>query len=256
MNTKEYISSGIVETYVLGLASEDERIEFENMCNQYPEVLDARTAFELSLENQAMEYAVVPSAEVKSRILAEINATGKVIPLQAAPVRKMNWMNYAAAASVLLLAGSVYYNVTLINQNNVLQADNKMLQSDFVTAIAKLDNIEKDIQVLTENPNIKMAAMNGLDASPKSYATVYWDTTSHDVYLLANNLPVPASNQQYQLWAIFDGKPVDLGVFDMKKEKLLIQAKNAQGAEAFAITLEKKGGSPTPQGTMYVMGKL
>ena len=98
--------------------------------------------------------------------------------------------------------------------------------------------------------------MGGLEASPASFATVYWDTASHDVWLLANNLPMPASDKQYQLWAIFDGKPVDLGVFDIKKEKLLIRAKNAQGAEAFAITLEKKGGNPTPAGDMYVMGKL
>jgi len=76
--------------------------------------------------------------------------------------------------------------------------------------------------------------------------------------LLANNLPVPASDKQYQLWAILDGKPVDLGMldFDLKQKKLLVHMKNTRGAQAFAITLEKKGGNSTPQGTMYVMGKL
>ena len=102
-----------------------------------------------------------------------------------------------------------------------------------------------------------MASMKGMDISPQSHATVFWDTTTHDVYLLINNLPTPTNDKQYQLWAIFNGKPVDLGVFDIKKEKLLVQAKNAQGAEAFAITLEQKGGSPSgPKGDMYVMGKL
>ena len=33
--------------------------------------------------------------------------------------------------------------------------------------------------------------MKGMEISPASYATVYWDTTSHDVYLLVNNLPTP-----------------------------------------------------------------
>ena len=51
MNTQEYISSGIVESYVLGLASEEERREFEKMCNQHPEVLAARNAFEIALED-------------------------------------------------------------------------------------------------------------------------------------------------------------------------------------------------------------
>lgn len=249
MNVQEYISSGIVESYVLGLASEEESREFEQLCSQYPELLTARTSFELAMEKQAMENAIAPGAAVKSKIFEQIAGTGKLVTMQRVAAKKTNWFKYAAAASVILLAGSLYYNLTLYNKN-------KDLQNNYNTTVAKLNDVEKDIQILQQNPNIKMASMKGLDASPQSYATVYWDTTSHDVYLLANNLPLPASDKQYQLWAIFDGKPVDLGVFDMKKEKLLIQAKNAQGAEAFAITLEKKGGSTTPEGTMYVMGKL
>jgi anti-sigma-K factor RskA len=250
VDIQEYISSGIVESYVLGLASPEERSEFEQLCKQHPELLAARTAFELALEKQAMDNAIAPPAGLKNKILAELDSpAAKVIPMQSAPVKNLNWLKYASAACVALLAGSIYLNVSLSNKN-------KNLQSNYNNTVAELSDIKKDIQVLQSNPNVKMAAMGGLEASPASFATVYWDTASHDVWLLANNLPIPASDKQYQLWAIFDGKPVDLGVFDIKKEKLLIRAKNAQGAEAFAITLEKKGGNPTPAGDMYVMGKL
>lgn len=250
MNIQEYISSGIVESYVLGLASDEERREFEKSCDQYPEVLAARTAFELALEKQAMENAIAPSVDLKNKIAEQIGATGKVVSMQLAPERKISWLKYTAAASVILLAGSLYYNVTLYNRN-------KNLRGDYDITAARLNDMEKDIQILQQNPNVKMASMKGMEISPASYATVYWDTTSHDVYLLTNNLPIPASDKQYQLWAIFNGKPVDLGVFDIKKERLLIQAKNTQGAEAFAITLENKGGNPTPtMEKIYVMGKL
>lgn len=251
MNIKEYISSGIVESYVLGLASPDERSEFEQLCKQYPELPEARIAFELALEKQAMDNAIIPDAGLKNKILAELDssATAKVITMQTAPAKNLNWLKYAAAACVALLAGSIYLNISLSNKN-------KSLQNNYNNTMAELGEVKKDIQTLIGNPNIKMASMKGMPVSPQSYATVYWDTTSHDVYLLTNNLPIPASNKQYQLWAIFDGKPVDLGVFDIKKERLLIQAKNAQSAEAFAITLEEKGGSPAPKGDMYVMGKL
>jgi anti-sigma-K factor RskA len=250
MNVQEYISGGIVESYVLGLASDEERREFEQMCNKYPEVLAARTAFELALEKQAMENAIAPPAGLKDKIAEKVGATGKVVSIQSTPVKNISWLKYGAAASVILLAGSIYYNISLYNKN-------KTLQNNYDNTTARLNDMEKDIQILQQNPNVKMASMKGQEISPLSYATVYWDTTSHDVYLLANNLPLPASDKQYQLWAIFNGKPVDLGVFEIKKEKLLIQAKNARGAEAFAITLEKKGGSPTPSmDKMYVMGRL
>jgi hypothetical protein len=50
VNVKEYILSGIVESYVLGLAPEVEQQEFEALCKQYPEIAKAKLEFELSLE--------------------------------------------------------------------------------------------------------------------------------------------------------------------------------------------------------------
>lgn len=245
----------MVESYVLGLASEEERNEFETLCKQYPELVEARTVFELALEKQAIQNAIAPPAFLKNKILTELAspAPAKIVSLHATPAKSMNWLKYAAAACLLLLAGSIYLNVTLSNKN-------KDLQSNYNNTVAELSDIKKDIAVLQANPNVKMAAMGGLEVSPKSFATVYWDTASHDVWLLANNLPAPPTDMQYQLWALLDGKPIDLGMldYDLKQKKLLVRMKNAAGAQAFAVTLEKKGRAniATPEGSMYVMGKL
>jgi anti-sigma-K factor RskA len=252
VNSQEYISSGIVESYVLGLASDEERREFEQACKQYPEVLAARTAFELSLEKQAMENAITPATDLKNKIFNEINTSGKVVSMHQATVKKVNWFKYAAAASIVLLAGSVYWNIMLSNKN-------KSLQNNYNNTVAELGDLKKDVQVLQQNPAIKMAAMNGQEASPKSFATVYWDTTSQDVYLLVNNMPKPASDKQYQLWAFLDGQPIDMGLIEITEKPLqLYRLKKAQAAQAFAITLEKKGRPDItkPEGTVYVLGKL
>jgi anti-sigma-K factor RskA len=256
VNTQEYISSGIIESYVLGLASDEERSEFEQMCTQYSEIREARTAFELSLEKQAFEHAITPSAAVKKNILTSIGATGKIVSLDETVKTKsrpaFGWFKLAAAASVLLLIGSVYLNV-------VLSGKNRTLTESYSTTVAELDNLKKDIQVLQQNPHVKMAAMNGLPASPSSYSTVYWDTASHDVYLLINNMPKPASEKQYQLWALLDGKPIDMGIIDITDKPLqLYRLKKAQAAQAFAITLENKNRTDIskPEGDMYVLGKL
>ena len=67
MNIKEYISSGVVESYVLGLLTAQERFEFEQYCEAYPELKAARNAFELAIEKQAMENALKPPASVKEK---------------------------------------------------------------------------------------------------------------------------------------------------------------------------------------------
>ncbi len=72
MNIQEYISSGIVESYVLGLADREECAEFERMCAAHAEVRRAREFFELALEEEAMSNAITPSKNIKSKNFAEI----------------------------------------------------------------------------------------------------------------------------------------------------------------------------------------
>jgi len=253
VNAQEYISSGIVESYVLGLASEEERHEFEQICAQYPEVLAARDLFEMALEKQAMENSIMPPAELKEKIIQEISGGAKVIPLTHRIKPQANWWKFTAAAAIIILAGSIFWIISLQNKN-------AKLQKDYDNSVARLNEMQDDMHVMIDKKSVKMAALKGMDVSPGSYTTVYWDTASHDVYLLANNLPAPPTDKQYQLWAMLDGKPVDLGMldFDVRQKKLLVRMKNAQGAQAFAITLEKKDrpDPSKPAGDMYVMGKL
>lgn len=247
MNIQEYISSGIIESYVLGLASAEERSEFEKFCAQYPEVLQARIAFEISIEQQAMENVVAAPGGLKQKLFDAIGISDKGIKT-VAPVIKMNWLKYAVAACLILLAGSLYWNYSL-------QQKNKELTKKLNDSGETLAQLEQDIKVLQGNPAIKMARMDGTTISPQSFATVYWDTASHDVYLLMNNLPKPANDKQYQLWAFIDGKPVDMGLLELSEKPLqLYRMKNALTAQAFAITLEKRGNGPIPHGAVYVKG--
>jgi anti-sigma-K factor RskA len=98
--------------------------------------------------------------------------------------------------------------------------------------------------------------MVGTKVAPKSSANIYWDSTSTNVFLVVKNMPKLPSDKQYQLWALIDGKPKDLGVFDATDDKVILKMKNTQKAQAFAITIEKTGGSPSPTlDSMQSLGK-
>jgi anti-sigma-K factor RskA len=264
VNVKEYISSGVIESYVLGLATGAEREEFEQMCKQYPEIAEARTAFELALEEQLLQDAPAPPAFLKDKIQQAITNEVTIADTngveEEVPVRQMNIWKWVAAASIILLAGSVYWAVTTNKKYQDLQVTNNKLEQDLNQTKENYALLQADKEMLTK-PGMKMVALKGTQVAPHAYTTVYWDTTgaTKDVYLLINNLPQPVSDKQYQLWALLDGKPIDLGVVDyeISKKKLLVKAQNVQNAQAFAITLENKGGSPTPSlDKMYVMGQL
>lgn len=275
MNTQEYIQSGIIESYVLGMASPAEAAELEQLCLQYPEIKQALTNFELALEANTLAKAVAPPPHLKQQIFTAlqsefISEKNKVVektqalvtPLNETPVVKMNQSSrFLAAASIILLVISGGMNIyfyskfkettqqyqALVLEKNTLQANNQIMQT-------KSLDMYNSMQMMTD-PNMKKVSMPGIAGKELNYATVFWDMKSKDVYILPNKLPQPASGKQYQLWAIVDGKPVDAGV--LSDCAGLCKMKNIPAASMFAITLEKSGGSETPTlSEMYVAGKV
>ena len=258
MNLQEYIASGIIESYVMDLASESERAEFEQLCTQYPELVAARKDFEERLEEYASEHAVAPPPEVKVKVLEAIGSSpgsrpvpssnpSKIITMEnsKSPVRSSGWLRFIAAASVILLVGMIWLYYQTSSQNKELSNTNDRLKERLNSTDSILHQIVEE-QKIVKDPNTTVVNMVGTQVAPRSSANIYWDSASTNVFLVVKNMPKLPSDQQYQLWALIDGKPSDLGVFDATDDKVILKMKNTQKAQAFAITIEKKGGSPSP----------
>jgi len=249
---------------VLGLATDEERRELDALARRYPEIAEARDRFEQQLEASLLADAPAPPAFLKERIGQAIaGETARVVPVshaskEQAPVRNLNPWKWVAAAAVLLLAGSLYWAVSINNRIEQLQGqatDQARISRELEETRRRLEAMQNEKEAL-QKPDVKSVDLAGLPTAPKSSVTVFWDSTNKDVYLMVRNLPRPANDRQYQLWALIDNKPVDLGVFELRQERLVVKMKNVQKAQAFAITLEPKGGSASPTGNMYVYGKL
>lgn len=280
MDIKIYIESGIIESYVLGLAEPEEILEIERLKEEYPEVQQGIDDFSIAIEEQAFRNAVTPPQAIKEQLLALLqfgqgSISGHDTPLVVAynsslnhdnPVVSIatsttNWKFLAAASIILFIVSAIanllLYNrytstkseyAALINERNTLQANNQVFQTRL-----------KDYQSASEmmaDPTIAMVQLKDPSHKNDNMTTVFWDSKSKDVYLLTNKLPAPNKNQQYQLWALVDGKPVDAGMLDPQCTSLC-KMKNIPKAQAFAITLEKAGGSPVPtMDQLYVMGNI
>ena len=249
MNIKEYISSGVVESYVLGLLSAQERFEFEQYCETYPELKAARQSFELAIEKQAMENAVPPPGDIRQKVLSAIQQTpkaSKIITMEPTTSRRSSGFSWLAAASVILFIVAGYFAYTFYDQNKKLKKSNEEMTAEL--------NERKKL----EGENVTVVNMVPMKPNAPS-ANIYWDTTSSNVYMLVKNMPKLASDKQYQLWSLIDSnglKPTSLGLFDGGKERVIIKMDNAQRADAFAITIEKRGNTEGPDlGQLQNMGK-
>ena len=272
MDIQEYIQSGIIESYVLGLASAEESAEVEKLSLQYPDVKQAINEFSVLFEQQAFENAVTPPQDVKGTIMAAIREEAKGAPLVSLPEngkaftdipsKSFRLWKMVAAASVILLVISTalnfyFYNQyrdrnnayqALLSERNTLQASNQLYQTH-------LREWQNAAEMMADTAMI-MIKMPGIAGKKQHEATVFWNTKNKDVYVMPNKLPNPGSGKQFQLWALVDGKPVDAGVLDPGCTGVC-KMKNIPRAQAFAITLENQGGSPTPtMQQMYVLGKV
>ena len=277
MGASRYISSGLIEAYISGLAAPKESQELETAIVEYPEVATAVEDCRLGMEHYIMLQAVTPPPIIKENLISIIaneeverldgTAAENAQIIEDTPVRKLyvssSW-RWLAAAAFLLLLGSVFLNYIYFTRYNeykvryeALVTTHNSLASEENIYRTRLEQMEHSLDII-KDPSMKTVQMPGTKLLPTAMATVYWNRTSKEVFLIPNNLPQPAADKQYQLWAIVDGKPVDMGVFDVNrsKEELMQKMKSVDNADLFAITLENKGGSPTPTlNQMYVAGK-
>lgn len=281
MDVQRYISSGIIESVVAGLATDPEVRELQAAVEQYPEVKAAADAAQQDMERYVTMQSVPPPVDLKDRIYQALNneatpetahAGGAAAEEYAAyeeeprePVRVSVAWCYIAAAVAIGLIVSIVFNVTYRNSLNewkgkyeALVADQQSLTRQNEVFQTRIAQSEEMVSMLS-SPSVKKVMMSTTRRDhPESKAIVFWNASSQEVYLSVNSLPEPAADQQYQLWAIVNNRPIDAGVFDTgDKAKGFQKMKGIATAQYFAVTLEKKGGNPTPTLTaMHVIGKV
>lgn len=277
MNIKEYIESGILDAYVLGALSEAERAEVQANIAKYPEVAAEVVAIEDSMQLFAESNAEMPPIGLKDDIWAAIEDSGiatpmsddesempKQIPLPVAERRQQ--IGWQRAAVWIALVGSVLTNFLLWNQNNTsgqkvdtlaAVVDSMKAQEANLTALVDAYKKEKDMSM---DPTMKMVVMHSMKDDKGMAGTIYWSQDKGNAYLALHNMPMPPKGKQYQLWVIQDGKPVDMGVIsnDMVAQGIMHKvAKSVSSGQAFAISLEDEGGSPSPNmEQIYVLGSV
>lgn len=248
MDLQQYISSGILELYVSGQLSPEETQEVERMANQYAEVRQEIAEIELAIAQFATSTFAAPASDaLLDRIMAEIQPDEAATPVvaPAAKIRSFDWRWVAVAAGIALLI-SLALNFYQFQQLDLAEQQIAQLENTQQGFAERLEAADRNLTIFTD-PQNRFIALNGVGATPEAKAQVVWKAEAEQVYFQFSALPQPAANQQYQLWAIVDGKPVDAGVLEFDASVQLAKSIALTGTvSAFAVTLEPLGGSVSP----------
>ena len=182
---------------------------------------------------------------------------------KAKQARGVNTRSVAAASVILVLAAGALF---FMKSNELGKAETELakLKDEFKAndqliedLKLKIDDYDTKQSFITDDRTMTIA-LAGTTISPEAKVKAYWNKKDGEVMLVGMNLPQHEIDKQYQLWAIVDGTPVDLGMLDANNPNTELTKKVKSGnVDAFAITLERKGGSPTPNlDQLYVIGNV
>lgn len=173
------------------------------------------------------------------------------IPIQGRTARKTFWTTStlaAMAAALVLFVTTAVFAVLWLNTNS------------------KLDQAEQNRQALAAilaAPQLKTAVLQPTDSTAEGKVRVYADPATNKVYMVAQDMTALSGDKEYEAWLITaDNQPHAAGlmgngvnsgsgvVFELKATVPVDQYKTV------ALTVEKKGGSPTPTSPPVMAGSI
>jgi anti-sigma-K factor RskA len=261
MNSKEYIESGILELFVYGKLSEEENKEVLEMAAKHPEVQDEIIAIEKAVVSLSENVAPYLSVNNFEKIRVKLFDKSKVVPIQ--PKKNISqYLGWVAAAVLILGFGIQLFK---LNQSNKaldnLTAEKIGMQQELTVLTLQKQETDNVLAVIRDVNTVEVA-LAGQQVAPEALATAYYNKSTKEVYIDAAGLPAPPEGMVYQVWALQLEPvltPTSIGLLETYAESTtkVIKVDNANEAQAFGITLEPAGGSPSPTlEQLYTLGKV
>ncbi|HEX8338158.1 MAG TPA: anti-sigma factor [Pyrinomonadaceae bacterium] len=168
----------------------------------------------------------------------------------------------AAAAAVLLLG---FASLALWNRNQSLSAQVTSLYDRLRAAESEVSGQREQlasaraVDELLASPAVRVTELSGKKPAPQAHAMLAYDRSTGRAVVMATGLPPCPAGHVYQLWLIADNKPLPGGTFKSDAQgraRMTDSLPPNHPAPTFAVTLEREGGVPAPEGDIFLLGAL
>ena len=232
------------------------------MAKKNPEVEQEILAIEKAIIALSSSFSPFHSVANFEKIKARLELKhGKVVDMKPAS----NWSQYVGwAAAVLMLLGLGYQTLELTKTKAAIATvgnEKNKIQREFAYLDQQNKETEKNLTIVRDIKNTGVT-LGGQAVSPTSFAKVYWNKDTKTTYIDAAGLPKPPKGMVYQVWSLKLSPvltPTSIGLLDNFEEndQKIFAVNQTDSAEAFGITLEPAGGSPTPtMEQIYTLAKV
>ena len=244
MDKDTLLNSGLLEQYVLGLASPEEVEMIEELCAAHPEVNRKICQIQDCMENYSCMQAVPEAKKCtgslwgdnKNNLTTKQNTSSGfpwVTTVMALGLAGLSFFFYQkhqnTKAELAFLAREIG---RLKNQNLALQQKNMGIVEQFE---------------LLKNIGTDRIYLKGTNQEATAQAVIYWNENIQKAYLHVLALPKTAQGHHYEAWANINGEFVKMCVLgDCQKKSNFIKLPFRKHCKSFVITLEEEGETAQP----------
>ncbi|HVS53342.1 MAG TPA: anti-sigma factor [Opitutaceae bacterium] len=144
-----------------------------------------------------------------------------------------------------------------------LQSARNQLEAERIVNGQRFATLDRELKAQGDLANFKIAALTSmLNNSPQALAVAVWNPAQQQGVLQVEKLPALAADKDYQLWVVDPAypNPVDGGTFTVDPQSgaqrvTFHPRQPIKAVNAFAVTLERKGGVPKAEGPFVLFGK-
>lgn len=248
MNIKDYISSGILEAYVLGELSGKEKEEVERNADEYPEVYkevrQIKEAFyAISVQSQK-QAGILPKADLFKNLSQQNNTKEKKIyRIFGNPIKLPIYNFLALIAAILSLIttftiADFYLKINNI-QNYINEVKSTDLNEDVILQSKGPSSSYPEAYNFLYSPEFTRFEIDDFSGQRKLHAWIFWNEKSHKVYLQINSLGSPEKDKKLHLWGIVNNELVSAGVISDVKIGAYYKMERLYNPSHFKITLEQ-----------------
>jgi anti-sigma-K factor RskA len=250
----------LLPAYALGALDGEELRELEeHLVSGCPECRRQLDLWQGDLEALAASVpALEPSETTRRRVLRVAGGA----PASRPQIPRWLWL--PAAALLLLSVWGVAGQMRLRGEVRRLIAERDRLEQrvaglgrEVGLARAEAVRTAEALQTIT-SPGVQPIVLAGLGSTPGAAGQTFVNRRQGRALFYAYDLPALASDKTYQLWFIAGGKPVSAGTFGVDERgrgSVRVESLDAAAEiQAWAVTVEPRGGVPQPTGEMVLKG--
>ena len=277
MTVQAFMTSGILEKYALGMASDEEKNEVLEMASQHLEIKEELSAIRKTLKGYVLSHQVTPPGNLKDKVMTigdrkSISPSRKETSVpssssyQDTSLRKKEKQgaNVATIAAALLglgLLAACFMAYSFFE--DALKA-----KADLEAASLEIENVKK--QVVTEQEASKdilaqlsfyqdrdneVIILKGTNRSPRTNATIYWNEVAKTASIDLPTLPSLANNKVAVLWGSTNRQPLKVGILKVNEPGERTSLTYIENAELFFVTEEDNASVTIPNRSRILMAE-